>query len=195
MRRIFLLLLALASTSWAEQTVITKLPTDVTLTSGAIIRRISVVRWEKDYVVLKHQGGTDPIHFSHMAPESRTAFEAYKQQSEKPRKYTGSAFIVTQGDGNYKLGNLLIVIVPGTKNILRMPLRGFDENHLPEGSVFTRSDADGKFSFVWSNGSEFTLCAFGTRSTGLSREYYKWMIQRQDLKDPENIQLSNHNLE
>lgn len=40
------------------------MPTEVTLTSGRVLRGVSVVRWERDRVVLKHVGGADPIAFS-----------------------------------------------------------------------------------------------------------------------------------
>ena len=55
------------------------LPTEVKLTSGATLHRVSVVRWQKDTVVLRHVGGVDPIRYANIAPEQRAAFEAYRE--------------------------------------------------------------------------------------------------------------------
>lgn len=38
--------------------------TEITLTSGRILKNIQVIRWEKERVVLKYSGGADPIAFS-----------------------------------------------------------------------------------------------------------------------------------
>ena len=56
------------------------LPTEVKLTNGATLRRVSVVRWQKDTVVLKHVGGVDPIRYVNIAPEQRLIFEAHRAE-------------------------------------------------------------------------------------------------------------------
>lgn len=40
------------------------MPPEVTLTTGRVLRKVEVIRWEKDRVVLKYSGGVDPIAFS-----------------------------------------------------------------------------------------------------------------------------------
>jgi hypothetical protein len=40
------------------------MPSEVTLTSGRVLRGVSVIRWEPNRVVLRHTGGADPIAFS-----------------------------------------------------------------------------------------------------------------------------------
>ncbi len=57
----------------------TPLPDTVTLKNGAVLKKVSVIRWQKDAVVLKHQGGADPIRFEHMSSESRTIFESHRE--------------------------------------------------------------------------------------------------------------------
>lgn len=40
------------------------MPAEVTLTSGRILRKVEVVKWEKDRVILKHSAGINTIAFS-----------------------------------------------------------------------------------------------------------------------------------
>ncbi len=67
------------------------LPTDVTLTSGAVIRKITVVRWEKDSVVVKHVGGVDPIRYISLPPATRALFEKHREVGVNSQKQAASA--------------------------------------------------------------------------------------------------------
>jgi hypothetical protein len=49
------------------------MPENITLTNGAVLHDISVVRWNSDSVVLKHTGGADSIRFTYIAEPDRTA--------------------------------------------------------------------------------------------------------------------------
>ena len=51
-------------------------PSEVQLKSGAVLHRVTVVRWEKDRVVLKHAGGADPVRYPHIAPSQKAAIMA-----------------------------------------------------------------------------------------------------------------------
>lgn len=55
-----------------------QLPFQITLKNGAVLKKISVVRWDKEYVVLKHQGGIDPVRYTGMDDKDREIFEIYK---------------------------------------------------------------------------------------------------------------------
>ena len=65
-----LLMTAVLAEEKTEKAVPT-MPEDVTLTSGRVLHHVSVVRWEKDRVVLKYSGGIDPIAFSLIKSISR----------------------------------------------------------------------------------------------------------------------------
>lgn len=80
MKHILLMLCLAVACLAADETppALPPLPDTVTLKNGAVLKKVSVIRWQKDAVVLKHQGGADPIRFEHMSPESRALFEAHK---------------------------------------------------------------------------------------------------------------------
>lgn len=74
MKRTILALAFCATIAASEE--IKPLPSEIALKNNAKVRRIeNVVRWEKDRVVVKHAGGTDPVLFANMAPESRAIWE------------------------------------------------------------------------------------------------------------------------
>lgn len=86
------LALSLAVGSFAEETLkpIRSMPSEVTLTSGRVLRKVEVIRWQKDRVVLKHAGGADPIAFSLIKSISMEDLEAMSkagtaQQAEKAK--------------------------------------------------------------------------------------------------------------
>ena len=66
MRFLFILLTAAAAVivRGAEEKNAPVMPSEVTLTSGRVLRNVQVIRWESGRVVLKHSGGADPIAFS-----------------------------------------------------------------------------------------------------------------------------------
>lgn len=60
---ILLFVLAWLPPIYPEDSPTPKMPDEVTLTSGRVLKKVQVVRWEKDRVVLKYAGGADPIAF------------------------------------------------------------------------------------------------------------------------------------
>ena len=84
-------------------------PTELKLTNGATLRNVSVVRWEKERVILKHAGGIDPVRYDHIVAEQRAivlavrdaaALAAANQPAQaaqapgpKTRKITGEVFL------------------------------------------------------------------------------------------------------
>jgi hypothetical protein len=123
MKRLLFVLLAglCAAAIGAEDKPMPVMPDEVTLTTGRVLRKVQVVRWEKDRVVLKYSGGVDPIAFSLIAeplrselPVIRAASKAVatKAAAEASRQIEGQVFIVSQGRTNYKLGDLNVYFVP-----------------------------------------------------------------------------------
>lgn len=94
------------------------MPTEITLTNGAVLRDVSVVRWDSDYVVLRHVGGVDPIRFENIAdpkPEMIRAIRAAaltaaesKPATAATRMINGQVFIVTRSGENVKMGDIRI---------------------------------------------------------------------------------------
>jgi hypothetical protein len=113
------LFLALASLCRAEDRKADppSLPDSVTLKNGAVLRHISIVRWQIDVVVIKHVGGVDPIRLDYLAPESRAALEAYQAAQRagdllKPNEsvLSGEIFIATKGRETIKFGGTRVRI-------------------------------------------------------------------------------------
>lgn len=90
------------------------MPSEVTLTTGRVLRNVQVVRWETNRVVLKYSGGVDPIAFSLFKSPTPDQLPAIRENDlEKkastttkagvePRKITGQVFVTTRGAGSYK---------------------------------------------------------------------------------------------
>jgi hypothetical protein len=77
-RIVFLLLAYCVGAIAAEEkkAELPAIPENVNLKTGGVLRKVKIIRWEKDLVVLKHAGGTDPVRFTSMSPEHRKIFEA-----------------------------------------------------------------------------------------------------------------------
>ena len=74
-----LLLLSVVGSLWAAEPV--EAPTELRLTSGAVLRDVSVVRYQgADTVVLKHAGGVDPIRLPYIAEPGRGQLVADKKE-------------------------------------------------------------------------------------------------------------------
>jgi hypothetical protein len=192
--------LCIASFGWAAE--VPQLPETVKLTNGAVLKKISVVRWTADGVVLKHQGGADPIRFAHIDASQRATFEALaktarKQTAEAQAKgpemltYKGQAFIATRGAGSYKLGGMTVYIFPD------IAARAFETNmtvELPKPLAKLVTDADGNFSFTLPKDTAFFVFAQGQRLAGRVEELYEWRLASSVLSDPQRVLLetSNH---
>lgn len=99
------------------------LPKDISLTNGAVLRNISIVRWEKDRVILRHVGGIDPIRLDHIAPSDRAKLEKHRastqddeknspQSSSQTTEYKGQTFVTTAGAGAYKFSGAEVIAFP-----------------------------------------------------------------------------------
>ena len=179
-------------------------PTDLKLTNGATLHSVSVVRWEKDRVILKHAGGIDPVRFDHIdAAQRATVLEIRdaeaKAKTEQPAIPTaaqavnvieGQAFIATRGAGNYKIGGMTIYAFPIDR------IRVLDSTStvdLGEPIATTKTDADGKFKLKLPNSEDYFLFAHGTRIAGSIQEDYEWTVKSSEITDRTNVLLENSN--
>jgi hypothetical protein len=185
-----------------------EMPAEVTLTSGRVLKKVSVIRWEKDKVVLKHLGGAEPVPFALIVglskedlAEIRAADETKKTKAieatkaaaadaAKPVSYSGQAFIVTQGAGNYLLGGMEIILLPAAA------AGDFTSNSqivlLPKPLHTVTTDGEGRFTFQMPGDAEFLLIAQNKRRISANHwETYEWHVLSSQIKDPKNILLSN----
>lgn len=202
MKKILLGLCFLVGVVFAAEKVAPELPETVKLTNGAVLKKISVIRWNSDGVVLKHQGGADPIRFVHIDASQRATFEALaKEAKKKPAtgapaassksvSYKGQAFITTRGAGSYKLGGMTVYVF--TENVAAF----FESNQvidLPKPLVKTTTDADGNFSFRLSDETPFFIFAQTSRAVGKFSELYEWRILSSTITDNNRVLLMTEN--
>lgn len=195
----------------AEEKAPAVMPTEVTLTTGRVLRNVSVIRWESNRVVLKHTAGADPIAFALFkvpTPAELPAIKAAsmerlkKADTEKAKaaaagpemvEYTGQAFITTRGAGSYKLGGMTINICqPETSSALEANMW---RTTLKAPIMRVKTDADGNFSFKMQKGQEFFIFAQFSRFIGgkTGTEYYEWRISSAKIDDTKTVQLNGFN--
>ncbi len=111
MKRLIAVLLAglCCAAYCAEEKPAPVMPTEVTLTTGRVLRNVKVIRWEKDRVVLKHSGGADPIAFSLVTEPLRSQLAVIREavtnspattiaSTAKPREIQGQVFFIAGGN-------------------------------------------------------------------------------------------------
>lgn len=180
-------------------------PTEIKLVNGVVMRKVSIVRWNSDSVVLKHQGGIDPVLFAKISPEDRTKLIAFRDAQKfqdkpgassndaqaKSATIEGQVFVATRGSGNYKLGSVYVYAFP----IDRVSsLESFSTPDLGKPIASSVSDAEGKFKLTINPEQEFFIFAQASRLAGSYRESYQWTVKSREIKDRSNVILSNHNL-
>lgn len=186
------------------------MPSEVTLSSGRVLRNVQVLRWDKDRVVLKHAGGTEPVPFSlfkvpaeadarviraaALDAEAKARLVAAKQdavKAEEKETRKGQAFIVTRGAGAYKMAGLTVYVLP------QEAWSAMDTNtqpiFLPAPLATLTTDSDGNFEVTLPHGTPFVLLAQGHRLAGTREEIYEWRVRSADFKPGETIILGNDN--
>lgn len=198
------------------------MPSEVTLTSGRVLRNVQVIRWEKDRVVLKHSAGADPIAFTLFKsptpaelPAMKVAgieagkkaeAEAKKTEAETkkaiaaanaPRRYDGQIFIVTRGAGNYKLGGVIVRIY--YKSVAEVKDAFKWGTVAPKADDIGTSDAEGKFSFEGPPTGPITIVAKSDRLVGRNTAYdtekYLWVVSVDEMANRFTPILSTQNHE
>lgn len=195
-------LLAAASTFCAAEAT-AEFPSELRLTSGLVLKKCTVVRWTSDSVVVRHQGGVDPIRFDRIASEQRAAVEEVRKAAQKPvaapitpaaaennTTIEGQAFIVTRGAGNYKLGDMRVRAFP-------IEVWGGDTHswNLGKPLAVATTDAEGKFRIKVPAGKEFFLYARGSRMAGGEHENYQWLLRSDKITDRAAVALTNSNMD
>lgn len=190
-------------------------PRELKLSSGAVLKNVTVVRWEKDRVVVKHQGGTDPVFYRHIAEPDRSRVlavqanaekeairrkSAVAEEEKKERVYRGQVFVATLGGENVKLGSVRVRAFPIES------LAKFEHTHsqvieLPAPFATTVTDAEGRFTLTVPGTAPFFIMAQSGRHLGRRNrsyigdtEIYDWRIPASEIKDPDNVLLNNRNL-
>ena len=116
------LLVGISALSAEEKSATPVMPTEITLTNGVVLHKVSVVRWSDNYVVLRHAGGADPIRYENIADPKPDVIRAIKAGATAPaqssqskpaqvqsRVISGQVFVTTQGAGAYKFSGAKVM--------------------------------------------------------------------------------------
>ncbi len=213
--RFLFIALFIAPVAWAaneapkEKPAIAQPIAELKLTNGTVFRNVTIVRYERENVVLKISGNNAPFLYRYISEPLRTQMLATRDielakpkptagtpvpvADKPPQIYEGQAFIVTRGAGNYKLGDM---------TVYAFPMSVWSEAESTIGGTMrlgkpfcrTNTDAEGKFKLSPPNDEDFFLFAQGSRLAGGSQEFYQWTIKSTEFKDRSNAILTNSNL-
>jgi hypothetical protein len=196
----------LAVVGWAEDSKpAPTMPSEITLTSGRVLRKVEVVKWEKDRVVLKHSAGANTIAFSLIAEPHRSEILAYQEEMKKPaseRRYAqtvkGQVYVTTRGSGAYKFSGVLVVaysaenynaIEAAAINNLPSSYRNRNADSralhaaeawskITEGSkilALAKTDADGRFELKLNTTTPVFITCLATRLIAGNNEVNYWV--------------------
>jgi len=189
---------------------------ELKLTNGTVFRNVTIIRYDKESVVLKSNAGLGPIGYnmiaepvrSQMIAERDSAFivleekarddaaaEAKQQadaakEAAKPIAYKGEIFIATKGGANVKLGDVTITAYSHKKD---GDAAEFDLDSPPLATA--QSDSEGRFVFqLIQRDLPALIIVRGSRLVFRNREFYEWRVSTAAFENPERVILSNSNL-
>jgi hypothetical protein len=194
-------------------------PSDVQLRNGVTLHKVSVVRWEKDHVVLKHAGGADPIRYVDLADSQKAAIMArgrYELTHPAAPKTAAGAPVVAADPVNQPVVYQGVVYVPTVNRnetnggrptnglykfsgvtVYAFPLealKAFDgagENvDLPKPLATAVTNQDGIFLLTVPPGVPHFLYCQAQRIVPSGKENCAWRLPAAEIKNPTAIELS-----
>lgn len=219
MKKLFIYLAVVIGMLGAEEAKPTpEMPSEITLTSGRVLRNVKVIRWERERVVLKHSAGADPIAFTliksipleqlHAMQDAainaagRAAAETRKKQAadkvaSEIKRYEGQIFIVTKGAGSYKMAGTIFRVYYKPVSDIRDTFKW--SSFPPKADDIGTTDSEGRFSFEAPPSGPITIVAKDQRLVGANPQYnnerYLWIVSVDEMKDRFHPILSNSNME
>lgn len=196
-------------------------PSDVQLRNGVTLHKVTVVRWEKDRVVLKHAGGADPIRYTDLADSQREAIMARGRYelmhpaapktaarapagadpANEPVTYRGAVYVPTVNrneivdkqptTGIYKFSGVIVYAFPLEA---MKALDGIDEKvELPKPLASATTNQDGIFTLTVPPGVPHFLYCQAQRPVPGGRENCAWRIPATEIKNREAVDMSTRN--
>jgi len=175
------------------------MPPNITLTNHTVLHNVSVVRWQKESVTLKHTGGADTIYYNYIAEPDRTTVLAVRDDAIKNGKANPSAKPVD----NSVRGTIAVAAEDGSEvqlsgiRVYAVRLDALDllssnvtKVRLPKPLASTVTGADGQFSMVVPPGEEFFIFAKAEKLIGQSWQHYEWRVPISQVGDRQSVTLS-----
>jgi hypothetical protein len=178
MKRIHLLVLTLGllitfSGQLTAETEIPEFPTQITLRNGAVLRKCTWIRWEKDMVVVKHAGGIDPVRFSILSEKSKSEIDKIVEAFNTPRIVHGTVFVTTRGAGAYKFANEIVLAYEEAAWMKSTKIP--PESVTPIG--FAKTNAEGKFEIKLPHSKPTFLYCVASRAAAGTYEHNVWFVR------------------
>lgn len=180
-------------------TPVPTMPASIKLTNGVTLRNVSVVRWMRESVTLKHAGGADTIYYSYIAEPDRTTVLAVRDDAIKNHKTDLSAkpvdnsvkgmIMISGAGGEVPLGGVKVYAVPmDALGLLSSPVTRI---RLPKPLASGVTGADGQFSMVVPAGSDYFIFAKAQRMVGQNWEHYEWRVPISQVGDKQSVTLTS----
>ena len=190
---------AAASEPTPTPTPVPTLPANVTLSNGTVLRNISVIRWMKESVTLKHTGGADTIYYNYIAEPDRTTVLAVRDDALKKKKTDGSktsdnsikgiVSVSTPDSGDLTLSGVKVYAIR-IDALNRFATDGSMVS-LPKALASTQTGADGTFSLTVPAGEEYFIFAKAAKMIGPTWQYFEWRLPISQVIDRQDVQLTS----
>jgi hypothetical protein len=180
-------------------TPVPTMPATLNLTNGTVLRNVTVVRWMRESVTVRHTGGADTIYYSYIAEPDRTTVLAARDEAKKSQKSGSSVKPLdnsVKGTVSAAADNGSEVQLSGVKvyavSLEALNLFSTDGRNvrLPKPLASAVTDEDGQFSMVVPVGEDYFIFAKAAKFFGQSWGYYEWRVTSSQIGDRQNLTLT-----
>jgi hypothetical protein len=179
------------------------MPSTLKLTNGTVLHNVTVVRWMKESVTVRHTGGADTIYYNYIAEPDRTTVKAARDDAIKNQKpdsasqladvaVKGTVLVATEDGSEVPLGGAKVYAI--RMDALNELSTNLTRVTLPKPLASSVTGADGQFAMVVPAGEDFFIFAKATKFVGQSWEYYEWRVPITQVGDRQSVTLSSSSM-
>jgi hypothetical protein len=188
-----------ASAPTPSPTPVPTMPANIKLTNGTILRNVSVVRWLRESVTLRHTGGADTIYYNYIAEPDRKTVLAVRDDAIKNGKtdlspkhtnnlVKGTISVSSDEGAEIQLSGVTVYAVP--IDALNMLSTNATRLRLPKPLATAVTGPDGQFSMTVPAGEDFFIFAKATKFVGQSWQHYEWRVPISQVADRQSLTLT-----
>lgn len=179
-----------------------QMPSEVRLANGVVLKKVSVVRWTKDAVVLKHQSGIDPVQFANIHAEDKAKLMAVRDATPTPAKavpvpqvvekrtIAGQVFAKGQNQP-YVFAGAKVLILDRAEALGAFAIIG--PTTLPTAKAVVMTDVKGSFEVSLPAGDYYVYCLAKRDYGNNTQGDYEWRIDLPKETDASRLILSGEN--
>src|ERR1035438_4414191 len=175
------------------------MPPNINLTNGAVLHNVSVVRWLRESVTLRHTGGADTIYYNYIAEPDRTTVLAVRDDAIKngkadlsPKRASnlvkGTVSVSSDEGADIPLSGVTVYAVP--IDALNMLSTNATRLRLPKPLATAVTGPEGQFSMTVPAGEDFFIFAKATKFVGQGWQHYEWRVPISQVADRQSLTLS-----